>query len=48
MALGITLRGLAASPTVTPTSSVPKKAKTAVVKVDQTARNRPAFPAICH
>jgi hypothetical protein len=30
---------------VTPTNSVPKYAKTAVVKVDHTARNLPALPA---
>jgi hypothetical protein len=30
---------------VTPTNSVPKYAKTAVVKVDHTAKNLPALPA---
>lgn len=39
MARGMTLRGFCASPTVTPTSSIPRYAKTAVVKQDQNAMN---------
>jgi len=45
-ARGMAFRGFWASPTVTPTSSAPRKEKTALVRQLQKARNLPVDPSV--